>query len=326
MRPTPVRALATVLVTGLLALAGCAGGGAAAGPTPEQLAGGSIAKQVNLTGVRLTVGSKEFTEQQILGKVTLYALRAAGAEVTDRTGLSGSTIVRGALENNQIDLYWEYAGTGWSLFLKHTDVLPDAAQQFQATAAEDLAHNKIRWLGPAAFGNQYAIARRGDATGELARIHALSDMARYVNANPRQGSFCGAAEFLDRDFIPMQKTYGIQFPARQTYQNSFALDFVNVAKSSPCNFAEVFTTDARLKSLNLTVLTDDKKFFLSQLAGLVMRDETYRQHPELGKLVAMLGPKLTERTMIELNGKVDLEGHSADQAAVDFLHANGFIG
>uniref|UniRef100_UPI0005695526 glycine betaine ABC transporter substrate-binding protein n=1 Tax=Pseudonocardia acaciae TaxID=551276 RepID=UPI0005695526 len=107
--------------------------------------------------------------------------------------------------------------------------------------------------------------------------------------------------------------------------NAFALNFVNVAKSSPCNFAEVFTTDARLKSLNLTVLADDKNFFLSQLAGLVMRDETYQQHPDLAKLATMLGAKLTEPAMIELNGKVDLEGRSADQTAADFLRANGFI-
>ncbi|MBO0873046.1 MAG: hypothetical protein J2P19_06595 [Pseudonocardia sp.] len=314
------------LVTVLLAVTGCAGQGTQTGPSPEQLAGGTIAKQVNLTGVRLTVGSKEFTEQQILGKITVYALRAAGAEVTDQTGLSGSNIVRTALQNKQIDLYWEYAGTGWSLFLKHTDVIPDAVQQFHATAAEDLAHNQIRWVGPAAFGNQYAVARRSDTTGPLAGVHTLSDMARYVNANPEQGSFCGAAEFLDRDFIGMQEAYGLRFPAPLTYQNAFALNFVNVAKSSPCNFAEVFTTDARLNSLNLTVLADDKKFFLSQLAGLVMREQTYQQHPDLAKLATMLGAKLTEPTMIELNGLVDLQGQSADQAALEFLHANGFIG
>jgi osmoprotectant transport system substrate-binding protein len=318
--------LGIVLVTVLLALTGCAAGGAQTGPSPQQLAGGSIAKEINLKGVRLTVGSKEFTEQQILGKIAVYALRAAGADVTDRTGLSGSNIVRTALQNEQIDLYWEYAGTGWSLFLKHTDVIPNAVQQFELTASQDLARNQIRWVGPAAFGNQYAVARRSDATGALARVHTLSDMAAYVNADPEQGSFCGAAEFLDREFIQMQKTYGLQFPPRLTYQNAFALNFVNVAKSSPCNFAEVFTTDARLKSLNLTVLIDDKNFFLSQLAGLVMREQTYQQHPDLGKLGTMLGAKITEPVMIELNGLVDLEGRSPDQAAVEFLRANGFIG
>jgi osmoprotectant transport system substrate-binding protein len=318
--------LAVALVTVLAALTGCAGGASPSGPTPEQLAGGSIAREVNLKGVRLIVGSKEFTEQKVLGQIAVHALRAAGAEVIDQTGLAGSNIVRSALRNKQVDVYWEYAGTGWSLFLKHTNVLPDPVEQFRTTASEDLAQNQIRWVGPAAFGDQYAVARRTDAQGELARVNTLSDMARYVNANPGQASFCGAAEFLDREFLKMQEAYGMELPAPLTYQNDFALNFVNVAKSSPCNFAEVFTTDARLKSLNLKVLQDDKKFFLSQLAGLVMREETYQQHPDLAKLGTMLGAKLTEPTMIELNGLVDLEGKTADQAADQFLRANGFIG
>jgi len=310
-----------------LGLAGCAGGigGEPGGPTPEQLAGGSIGREHNLKGARFIVGSKEFTENVILGKIIIYALRAAGAEVVDQTKLSGSATVRVALETKAIDMYWDYAGTGWTQYLKHTDLLGEAQQQFQATAGEDMAANQVRWVGPAAFGDAYAVARRGDVQGALAAVHSMSDMARFVRENPDEGSFCGASEFMNREFETMQRIYDVRFPPERTHENALALNYVNVAKGSPCNFAEVTTTDSRLESLNLTVLRDDRTFTATQLAALTMREETYRQHPELGQLGIALGSKLTAPTMIELNGQVDLEGRSPDQVAVQFLRANGFI-
>ncbi len=320
------RCFALVLLLAV-ALSGC--GVADAGgtePTPAELAGGSLASDFDLSGARFTVGSKEFTESIILGKITIYALRAAGATVTDQTGLSGTNIVRTALQSGEVDMYWDYAGTGWSLFLQHTDTLPDPQQQFEATATEDLRENGIRWLGPAKFGNQYAIARRGDAPQPLAAVDELSDLSGFVADNPDEATFCGAPEFLDREFLAMQDAYDAYFPVSQVYQTDFALGFVNVAKGSPCNFAEVFTTDARLESLDLTVLRDDKNFFLTQLASLTTREEVHQQHPQLGEIATLLGEKLTEDTMIELNGLADLEGQTEEEAAARFLRENGFIG
>jgi osmoprotectant transport system substrate-binding protein len=311
--------LALVLLLAVT-LPGCGVAGAGSTePTPAELAGGSLAADFDLSGSQLTVGSKEFTESIILGKITIYALRAAGATVTDQTGLSGTNIVRTALQTGEVDMYWDYAGTGWSLF-------PDPQQQFEATATEDLQENGIRWLGPARFGNQYAIARRSNAPQPLASVGELSDLSGFVAENPDEATFCAAAEFLDREFLAMQDAYHAYFPVSQVYQTDFALGFVNVAKGSPCNFAEVFTTDARLESLNLTVLRDDRNFFLTQLAALTTRDEVYQQHPQLGEIATVLGEKLTEDTVIELNGLADLEGQTPEEAAAQFLRENGFIG
>ncbi|WP_219415811.1 glycine betaine ABC transporter substrate-binding protein [Pseudonocardia nigra] len=331
IRPThparSTRRLVALLMLFPLVLLGCGTADAGEGaPTPEQLAGGSLAADFDLQGAEFTVGSKEFTESVILGKITIMALQAAGATVTDQTGLAGTNIVRTALETGEVDMYWEYSGTGWSLFLQHTDTLPDEQQQFEATANEDLQQNGIRWLGPAEFGNQYAIARRSDAPEPLASVDKLSDLSGFIAANEDEATFCGAAEFLDREFLAMQDAYDAHFPPPQVYQNDFALNFVNVAKGSPCNFAEVFTTDARIKSLDLTVIEDDKNFFLTQLAALTTREEVYQEHPELGDIAMALGEKLDEDTMIELNGMVDLEGRTAEEAAARFLRDNGFIG
>lgn len=109
------------------------------------------------------------------------------------------------------------------------------------------------------------------------------------------------------------------------YQNALALNYVNVAKGSPCQLAEVFTTDARLESLDLKVLADDKGHFTTELAALTLRKDTLRKHPELRELAERLGRKLTKETVIDLNAMVDLDGRTPDEAALRFLRENGFI-
>ncbi|WP_306318740.1 MULTISPECIES: glycine betaine ABC transporter substrate-binding protein [unclassified Streptomyces] len=324
--------LAGTALTGCTSTVGAGGTGGSADNLPrkasrQQLDSGSIAKDVDLKGARFTVGSKEFTEQQILGKITKYALEAAGAKTKDQTGLQGTTIARGALESGDIDMYWDYSGTGWTQFLQHDTPVQGSAAQFEATSTEDLKKHKIKWLGPAKFGNQYAMARAADAPGRAGKVDSISDLAKLAKEHPEDATLCGASEFLDRELSAMEKSpYKLKFQAPQVYQNALALDYVNVAKSSPCSFAEVFTTDARLKSLDLKVLDDDKGHFTTELAALTVRDATAKKYPQLTKLAKKLGDALTEQAIIKLNGMVDLEGKSADQAALYFLRTNGFIG
>lgn len=325
------RRLAVVLALSALAatVPACSaesGGGGASAVGKAELRGGSLGKQFDLSGAHFTVGSKEFTEQQILGKITMYALRAAGARTSDQTGLNGSTIVRSALQSGEVDMYWEYAGTGWTQYLKHDKPVPGEQAQFRATSREDDRRNGIRWLGPAKFGNQYAIARAADAPGPVGEVNRLSQLRDLAAKHPDKITLCGASEFLDRELKPFQQTYGVRIPSPQVYQNAFALNFVNVAKGSPCQFAEVFTTDSRLKSLDLKVVEDDKHHFTNEPAALTVRNKMLREHPELERLAKALGDKLTEDTVIKLLGMVDHDGRTADQAALYFLRSRGFIG
>lgn len=317
-----IHAIAVALVA--LLMTSCANLSGTTEPAALRLEDGAIGREYDLGGAHFTVGSKEFTEQVILGKITLYALRAAGAKTTDQTGLSGSTIARNALRSGQIDMYWEYAGTGWSQYLQHDTPVPGDEQQYAATARED-ARNGIDWLGPAQFGNQYAIARAADAPGPAAHVTSLGQFREFVSRHPDQASLCGASEFLDRELEPFQEAYGFRFPPTEIYQNAFALNYVNVAKASPCTFAEVFTTDARIKALDLTVLRDEKTHFSTELAALTTRSQVTEQHPQLARLAERIGQELTEGTMIELNGMVDLHGATPDEAALHFLRTHKFI-
>lgn len=327
-RPTKrtpgLRLLAALPVVAVLTVS-CGLGGSSGSSTSADTGKGSIAKDFDFSGAKFTVGSKEFTENVILGKITVDALRAAGATVTDRTKLTGSTVVRDALTNGDIDMYWDYAGTGWSLYLHHDTPVDGATAQFQATAEEDLKTNGVKWLGPAKFGDQYAIAMRQNAPGELGQVSSLSDLATYVAAHPKDATFCGASEFFDRRFPAFESTYQVKFPKDQVHTNDLALDYTNVSKGKPCNFAEVFTTDARIKTQNLKVLTDDKGVFLTQLATLTTTKAIFDKYPKLDELAKTLGDKLTAEEMIDLNKMVDVDGKTAEQAAQSFLSKFGFV-
>ena len=140
-----------------LIVAGCGGAG-----------GGGASGDVDLSGAEFTVGSKEFTEQLILGQITLQVLENAGATVNDQIGLAGTVAARKALESGEIDMYWEYTGTGWITHLGHTKPIPDRQKQFEAVAKEDLKKNGIEWLSPPApANNTYTMAVRSEAYDKL---------------------------------------------------------------------------------------------------------------------------------------------------------------
>lgn len=329
MRSALSRALPSVALVGALAagLAACgstsnnSGGG---GST----SGGLIAKKFDLHGASFTVGSKEFTEERILGYITADALQAAGANVNSQK-LTGSNTVRTALTSGRVDMYWEYDGTAWLDYLKHTSpVKSGEPQQYQQTAAEDLAKNHIKWLTPARFSDAYGVGMRSNAPGALGQINNLSQMAAYVRQNPQQATFCGASEFLNRsDGLPaMEKTYGFKFASGAIKTVSLSLDYTSVAKGNPCQFAEIFTTDGRIKTLKLKVLTDDKNAFGSYVPALTVRESVYKKYPkQLSGISALIAPKLTTATIIDLNKKVDVDGMTPQDVAQAWLKQNGLI-
>jgi osmoprotectant transport system substrate-binding protein len=315
-RATLTRLLGLVAVLALIA-AGCGGGGG----------GGGAAGGVDLSGAELTVGSKEFTEQLILGEITLQTLEAAGATVEDQIGLAGTVAARKALESGEIDMYWEYTGTGWITHLGHTDPIPDRQKQFEAVAKEDREKNDIRWLEPPSpANNTYAFAVRSEAYEDLG-VKKISDFEQLINENPEEASLCVGTEFSTRDDgLPgVEETYGFKFPRDNLIKIDEGLIYQATDKGDRCNFGEVFQTDGRIAALDLKLIEDDKSFFPIYNPALNVREDTMKEYPQIAKLFAPISKKLSTDTLQKLNAQVDVEGQLPEDVAERWLSENGFI-
>ncbi len=296
---------------------GCGGG-----------SGGSISENYELSGpqgtIRLAVGSKNFTEQEILGQITVLSLEAANAEVIDRTGLGGTERVRQALISDDVDMYWEYTGTGWLVHLAHSEPVPDPQEQYQSVADEDLEQNNIEWLEPTPANNTYALAVREGAYGDIQNV---SDLGNLIEDRPDEATLCVGSEFRERaDGLPgLEEAYGFEFPDDNVSVLSATTVYGAVNSGERCNFGSVFNTNGRVPEMNLRLLEDDEEFFAVYNPSLTMSQETLEQYPELEELFAPISEQLDTETLRELSAAVEVEGNSPREVAERWLQENGFI-
>jgi len=320
-RSSSRRMLPALMLAGALVLAACGddtgtGGGGGGG--------GGGGTDVDLSGVSLSVGSKEFTEQLILGQVLVQALEAAGAEVDDRTNLTGTSVVRQSLESGEIDLYYEYTGTGWITILGETEPVPGAQEQFDAVKEKDAA-NDITWFARADANNTFAIAANSEAVDEFG-VESISDWAEVVNEDPAKGRLCSSAEFINRDDgLPgVEQTYGFDLPGDQVVQLEPALVYTQVGAGEDCDFAVVFATDGQIAGQDLTVLEDDKGFFPPYNLAVTMKTEVYDENAEkFDDLLGQVSEALTDDKLTELNARVDVDGEDPKDVAADFVSEIG---
>ena len=290
--------------------------------------GGGSSGSVDLADADFIVGSKDFTEQQILGYITLLALEDAGATVEDQIGLAGTSGTRQALESGDIDMYWEYTGTIWITHLGHTKPIQDSKKQYEAAAKEDLEKNGLKLLEPAPFNNTYALAIREEEQKKLG-VEKLSDLGKLIKDKPDEATLCTESEFRSRDDgLPgMEKTYGYEFPKDNISLFDTGVVYDRADKGEPCNFGSVFTTDGRIAGLGLYPLEDDKTFFPIYNPALEVKKSTYKQYGEqLDKIFTPIAKALDTNTMQKLNAQVDVEGIPYEDVAQQWLEKEGFVG
>ena len=299
-----------------------AGGGTGGGG----VAPGSAIRPDDFKGARFTVGSKEFTEQLILGQITVEALKAGGALVRDNTGIKGSEAARQALIDGRIDMYWEYTGTAQLIHLGQSPT-SDAKAQYRSVSRAD-KENGVTWLEPAPANNAYAIAARREVRRPL-EVTQLSDLKDLIRRSPGDANLCLAEEFAKRPdgLAGIEKTYGFDYPSNLIVQlPDEGKIYGEVDKGARCTFGEVFLTDGRIVANELYVLEDDRRFSTTYNPSLNVRTETLEKHPNLRDLFNDIAAKLDTGTLRGLNAQVDVGGQRPDEAARSFLEANGFTG
>ncbi|MFE7013157.1 glycine betaine ABC transporter substrate-binding protein [Streptomyces sp. NPDC057651] len=314
------RAAAAGLVASLLAGCGLTSGS----PMVDDVKPGSVGQGEPLKGANITVTSKEFTEQLILGAMMGIAFKAAGAEVLDRTGIQGSIGAREAIKNGDADGMYEYTGTAWITYLGHSTPIPDPQAQWQAVHDADLK-NGITWLPPSALNNTYALAMN-EANFKKYGTKTLSDVAALAKKNPKAVTLCVESEFANRaDGLPgMEKAYGMNIPTANITQMDTGIIYTQAAKGT-CTFGEVFTTDGRIRAMKLRVMADDKHFFPNYNAAPEMNTKSLEKYPAMAKVIEPITKKLDNTVAQELNAKVDVDGQDPHDVAKDWLVREGFV-
>lgn len=269
----------------------------------------------------IVVGGKNFTEQQLLSSITEQLLDAKGYDVDNRAGM-GSAAVRQAMENGQIDVYWEYTGTSLITYNKVEGTF--GADETYAKVKELDAAKGLVWLNPSDANNTYALAMR-QADAEEKGIATLSDLAARVN-NEGDLTFGSNAEFYARadGLKPLQEAYGFEFGRSNVKRMDTGLVY-QALKDGQVDVGLVFATDGRIPAFDFMVLKDDKGYFPAYALAPVVRQEVLDAHPELADLLNGVAAILNDDIMAGLNARVDVEKVSIENVAADFLKEHGLI-
>jgi osmoprotectant transport system substrate-binding protein len=270
----------------------------------------------------IVVGGKAFTEQQIMTAMTVAALKAKGFNPERKAGM-GSAAVRSALENGQIDVYWEYTGTGLTVFNKINDKFASAEDAYKRIKEVDGAKG-IVWLNMSPVNNTYAFAMNRDEAQKRG-IVTMSDYAKVVKSDPKF-TFASNAEFYARpDGLPgWQTAYGFELERDNVKRMDTGLTYTAL-KDRQVDSAVVFATDGRIPAFNFVVLKDDKHYAPPYNLTPVVRKEVLDKNPKIADTLNAISAKLNDETMAKLNASVDVDKKTPEEVAEGFLKSNGLI-
>ncbi len=267
----------------------------------------------------ITVGSKNFTEQFVLGEIYSQALEAAGFKVKKQLNLGSELIAYKALKSGKIDAYPEYTGTALTSFfkVKTADVPRDANKAYEDTKA-GMAKDNITALAPTPFENTYRLGMTKEGAAKIGDPTKISDLADH----DQDLSISGFPECKQRQdcLLGVQDTYGLKFGKFVTSEQKY-----QVLKSGDADVAFIFTTDGDLAGGEYAILDDDKKFFPPYNITFAIRNEALQNiGPEGQKVIENVQKPLTDKVMQELNARVDIDKQKPEVAARDFLQKAGF--
>jgi len=267
---------------------------------------------------RIRIGSKNFSEQIILGELLAQQIESkTGLKVERRMGLGGTFICHQALTAGEIDAYVEYTGTAFTAIFKH-NAIADPAEVYRRVKEEYADRHGIEVTAPLGFNNTFAIIIRGEEARRL-KIKTISQAARYA---PGWRAGFGY-EFMERadGFPGLAQVYGLKF-AEPPKVMDLTLTYRAVAERE-VDLIAGNSTDGLIEKLDLVVLEDDRKYFPPYEAVPLARKQTLDRHPELRRALNQLGGLISEEEMRRLNYQVDGERRDVKQVVRDFLRSRG---
>jgi osmoprotectant transport system substrate-binding protein len=263
---------------------------------------------------RPTVGSKNFTEQLILGEMLAQAIEAAmHAPVDRRLYLAGTYICHQALLAGRIDVYVEYTGTALAAVLKEP-ASGDHRQVYERVKEEYARRFGLTVMPPLGFDNSFAMVMRGDDARRMG-ISKLSQLAPFA---PHMRLGVGY-EFLERPdgYNGLVSTYGLKFAAPPRVMDLGLL--YRALQSRQVDLIAGSNTDGLIAASHLTVLADDRHYFPPYDAVPIARADSLQRYPAMRSALERLGGRIGVEQMRSMNYAVDGEKRDAAQVAREFL-------
>jgi osmoprotectant transport system substrate-binding protein len=288
----------------------------------ETAAADKITSNPDNAKVTLTIGSKNFTEQKVLGEIYAQALEAAGYTVKTDLNLGDEKTALKAVESGQISAYPEYTGTALgSFFDVKSDAIPKDPQEAADQATAEYEKKGLKAFPPTPFtsSNEVAVTKETAEKLSLQKISDLSekaaDLTLYGSPECRQRLDC---------LLGLEQVYGLKFgkfvPVDIAQRHE-------VLTSGRADVSIVFTTDPQIKREEFVLLEDDKGMFPPYNSQLVMKQETADEAgADLEKVVGLVQAGLTDEAMQELNARVDLDKKDAATVAKEYLTESSLIG
>lgn len=264
----------------------------------------------------MVIGSKNFTEQAILGELIAQHLESkTGLFVERRFYLAGSYICHQAILAGRIDIYPEYTGTALTAILKEPP-RDSSVEVYNRVKAEYERRFKLEVMPPLGFSNTFAMVIRGeDARGF--RLRTISDAAREA---PHWRAGFGY-EFMERPdgFQGLARTYNLKFALPPRIMDLGLL--YRALKEKRVDLVAGNSTDGLIAALDLAALEDDRHYFPPYDAVAIVREETLTRHPEVGQALRDLAGNISAEEMRRMNYVVDGEHHDVKEVAREFLAA-----
>lgn len=271
-------------------------------------------KPDNSSGKKIIVATKPTAEQYILGEIISQLVENnTDIEVIRKFGIGGGTSnIHPAMLKGEIDIYPEYTGTAWLFILKEPQMNnPDSL--YSALKKAYAGQFNLEWVCRLGFNNTFTLALP-ESEAQNQKITTFSELAQKSN-----GFIFGAEfDFFEQDdgFTGLNKIYPFNF--KSNVELDINLKF-QALENNTVDIINAFSTDSRIRQMNLRVLKDDKQFFPAYQAGIVIRNESLQKYPELKGLLKRLENTISDSAMLQLNYEVEIEKKSPNEVAANFL-------
>lgn len=265
-------------------------------------------------GDSIRIGSKDFTESLVVAEIYALALEDAGYEVERKLNIAGS-IVHTAIQNNEIDLYPEYTGTGL-LSVLQLDLITDPQEVYDVVKAEYDKQFQITWLDQTNANDGQGLVIRKQAAEEFG-IYSISDLQQQAD----KIRFASQGEFDQRDDgLPgMVKIYGdFNFKSSKVYDNGLKYQLL---ENDEADLAPAYTTEGPLVKTDLyLLLEDDKQMWPPYYLAPIIRNDKLEENPEIADVLNKVSATLDTETVTALNAKVDVDKMEYEEVAAEYYN------